>query len=260
MNRVTGFVYGIISYVVFFATFLYALGFVGNLIVPKGIDSAPNVPLTQALLINIGLLTLFAVQHSAMARPAFKQWISRWIPEAVERSTYVLASSLALIALFYFWEPMGGIIWDIDNLFGETLMNSGFFFGWMLVLVSTFLINHCDLFGLRQVWLNLHEIPYTPLKFETPLVYRVVRHPLYLGWLLAFWCTPTMTIAHLVFAIATTAYILLAIQWEERDLMKVHPEYDAYRQQVPMIIPFRSGRHAVDRRCNGVHDGLSSRA
>jgi protein-S-isoprenylcysteine O-methyltransferase Ste14 len=242
MNRITGFIYGIVAYTVFFATFLYALGFVGNLIVPKGIDSAPNVPLAQALLINLGLLMLFAVQHSVMARPAFKRWITRLIPEALERSTYVLASSLALIALFYFWEPMGGIIWDIDNLFGATLMNSGFFFGWMLVLVTTFLINHCDLFGLRQVWLNLRKIPYTPLKFKTPLVYRIVRHPLYLGWLMAFWCTPTMTIAHLVFAMATTGYILLAIQWEERDLMNAHPEYVDYRRQVPMIIPFSNGR------------------
>lgn len=260
MKRVTGFIYGIISYVVFFATFLYALGFVGNLGVPKGIDSTPNVPLAQALLINLGLLTLFAVQHSVMARPAFKQWISRWIPKTLERSTYVLASSLALIALFYFWEPMGGIIWDIDNLFGETLLHSAFFFGWMLVLASTFLINHCDLFGLRQVWLNLHKIPYTPLKFETRLFYRVVRHPLYLGWLLAFWCTPTMTIAHLVFAIATTAYILLAIQWEEQDLMNVHPEYDAYRKQVPMIIPFSSARRLEDQRCGCLNEGLGSRA
>ena len=252
MNRVTGFIYGIISYVVFFATFLYALGFVGNLIVPKGIDSAPNVPLTQALLINLGLLTLFAVQHSVMARPAFKQWITRLIPATLERSTYVLISSFALIVLFYFWEPMGGIIWDFDDLFVATLMNSGFFFGWMLVLVSTFLINHCDLFGLRQVWLNLRKIPYTPLKFETPLIYRIVRHPLYLGWLLAFWCTPTMTIAHLVFAMATTAYILLAIQWEERDLMNAHPEYRAYRKQVPMIIPFSARQGVDDKFCHGM--------
>jgi protein-S-isoprenylcysteine O-methyltransferase Ste14 len=256
MNRVTGLIYGIICYCVFFATFLYAFGFVGNFIVPKGIDSVPNLPLAQALLINLGLLAIFAIQHSLMARPFFKRWITRVIPKALERSTYVLASSLALIALFYFWEPMGGLVWNFDSLFGTTIMHSGFFFGWMLVLVTTFLINHLDLFGLRQVWLNLRKIPYTPLKFETPLVYKVVRHPLYLGWLLAFWCTPTMTIAHLVFAIATTAYILFAIQLEERDLMEAHPEYSAYREQVSMIIPFT----AKGREVHELGDGLGSKA
>ena len=256
MNRVTGLIYGIISYLVFFATFLYAFGFVGNFIVPKGIDSAPNVPLAQALLINLGLLGIFAIQHSLMARPFFKRWFTRLIPEAMERSTYVMASSLALIALFYFWEPMGGLVWNFDSLFGTTIMHSGFFFGWMLVLITTFLINHFDLFGLRQVWLNLRKIPYTPLKFGTPLVYKVVRHPLYLGWLLAFWCTPTMTIAHLVFAVATTTYILFAIRLEERDLMDAHPEYRDYREQVPMIIPFAKKQH-LD---SGLGDRLSSRA
>jgi protein-S-isoprenylcysteine O-methyltransferase Ste14 len=256
MNRVTGLIYGIICYCVFFATFLYAFGFVGKFIVPSGIDSVPNLPLAQALLINLGLLAIFAIQHSLMARPFFKRWITRVIPKALERSTYVLASSLALIALFYFWEPMGGLVWNFDSLFGTTIMHSGFFFGWMLVLVTTFLINHLDLFGLRQVWLNLRKIPYTPLKFETPLVYKVVRHPLYLGWLLAFWCTPTMTIAHLVFAIATTAYILFAIQLEERDLMEAHPEYSAYREQVSMIIPFT----VKGREVHELGDGLGSKA
>ena len=238
MNRVTSFVYGLVSYAVFFATFLYAIGFIGNLVVPKSIDSAPNVPLTQALLINLGLLALFAVQHSLMARPFFKKWITRFIAPAVERSTYVLASSIALIVLFAFWEPMGGVVWAITNPTGTGLMYAGYAFGWLLILLSTFLINHFDLFGLRQVWLNLRKIPYSPLHFETPFAYRLVRHPLYLGWLFAFWCTPVMTLAHLVFAIATTAYILIAIQFEERDLIEAHPEYRAYREQVPMIIPF----------------------
>jgi len=238
MNRVTKFAYGLTSYAVFFATFLYAIGFIGNLFVPKSIDSAPNVPLTQALLINLGLLTLFAVQHSVMARPFFKRWITRFISPAIERSTYVLASSLALIALFVFWEPMGGVIWNITHPVGAGILYIGFAFGWLTVLLSTFLINHFDLFGLRQVWLDLRKIPYSPLHFETPFLYRLVRHPLYLGWLFVLWCTPVMTAAHLVFALACTGYILVGIQLEERDLMDAHPEYRAYRERVPMIIPF----------------------
>jgi protein-S-isoprenylcysteine O-methyltransferase Ste14 len=238
MQRFLVLVYGAFSYLVFFGTFLYAIGFVGNLWVPKSIDSAPQVPLAQALLINLALLTLFAVQHSLMARPVFKRWLTRFIPCAAERSTYVLASSLALILLFRFWEPMGGVVWSIGNETGQILMHVGFLFGWLLVLVCTFLINHFDLFGLRQVWLNLQERPYTELTFATPLVYGFVRHPLYLGWLFAFWATPTMTVAHLVFAIATSAYIFIAIQLEERDLMDKHPEYAEYRKLVPMIFPF----------------------
>lgn len=237
MNRVSGLIYGFISYAIFFATFLYAIGFVGNILVPKGIDSLPNVPMTQALLINLGLLGIFAIQHSVMARPVFKRWITKFIPQTMERSTYTLLSSLALIALFAFWEPMGGLVWDIENPFGAALMYGGFAFGWLLVLVCTFLINHFDLFGLRQVWLNFRNKPYTPLDFKLPYAYQIVRHPMYVGWFFAFWCTPTMTLAHLVFAIATSIYILIAIQLEERDLLEAHPEYRQYREQVPMIVP-----------------------
>lgn len=238
MNRVSGLIYGFISYAIFFATFLYAIGFVGNIIVPKGIDSLPNVPMTQALLINLGLLGVFAIQHSVMARPVFKRWITRFIPPAMERSTYTLVSSLALIALFAFWEPMGGLVWNIENPLGIALMYGGFIFGWLLVLVCTFLINHFDLFGLRQVWLNFRNKPYTPLQFKLPYAYQIVRHPMYVGWFFAFWCTPTMTLAHLAFAIATSVYILIAIQLEERDLLEAHPEYRQYRERVPMIVPF----------------------
>ena len=256
MKRVLGLIYGFVSYAIFFATFLYAIGFVGNLFVPKGIDSIPNVPMMQALLINLGLLGIFAVQHSVMARPFFKRWITKWIPESLERSTYTLISSLALILLFWLWEPMGGLVWSIESPLGGALMYAGFAFGWVLVLVCTFLINHFDLFGLRQVWLNFRNKPYTPLDFKLPMAYRIVRHPMYVGWLFAFWCAPTMTIAHLAFAIATTAYILIAIQLEERDLMEAHPEYRQYRQKVPMIIPFFRGRKSKDTPL----DGLGSEA
>jgi protein-S-isoprenylcysteine O-methyltransferase Ste14 len=242
MQRVLVFIYGVVAYALFFATFLYAIGFVGNLFVPKAIDSAPQVPFIQALLVNLGLLGLFAVQHSLMARPFFKRWLTRFIPQAAERSTFVVASSLALITLFAFWQPMGGLIWSIENPQAQILLHVAFAFGWLLVLVSTFLINHFDLFGLRQVWLNLHKKPYTQLRFGTPVLYRLVRHPLYLGFILGFWATPVMTVAHLVFALATTGYILIAIQLEEHDLMNAHPEYAEYRRKVPMLIPFLGRR------------------
>lgn len=245
MQRILVFIYGVIAYVVFFGVFLYAIGFIGNFAVPKAIDSAPTAPFTQALLINLGLLGLFAVQHSVMARPFFKRWITGFIPKAAERSTYVMASNIALILLFWLWQPMGGVIWQVDNPIGQVVLYSLFAFGWMLVFYSTVLINHFDLFGLRQIWLNLQQKPYTELNFVTPPLYRLVRHPLYLGWLFAFWATPTMTVAHLVFAIMTTAYILVAIRFEERDLMNAHPEYAEYRSHVPMIIPFPGKRAKV---------------
>lgn len=230
--------YGIFSYAVFFATFLYALGFVGGFLVPKSIDSAPSASFAQALLINLGLLALFALQHSVMARPAFKRWLTRFVPEAAERSTYVLCSSLALVLLFAAWEPMGGQIWNIENSIGRVLLHSAFAFGWGLVLVTTFLINHFDLFGLRQVWKFFRAVPYQPLPFVTPGPYKLVRHPLYVGWFFAFWATPTMTIAHLVFAVMTAAYILVAIRFEERDLVDYHgQDYVRYRKQTPMLIP-----------------------
>src|SRR3954465_13849425 len=207
LKRVAVFVYGVASYAVFFATFLYAVGFIGNLMVPKSMDSPAQMPLLYALGIDALLLGIFAVQHSVMARPWFKRAWTRLVPEPAERSTYVLFSSLALIALFAFWQPLGGTVWNIVNPAGRMLMYQLFGLGFALVLVSTFLINHFDLFGLRQVWLYLVGRPYGGVRLATPWPYRVVRHPLYVGWLFAFWMTPTMTLAHLLFSVATTAYI-----------------------------------------------------
>ncbi len=238
MKRILVFTYGVICYALFFGTFLYAAGFIGNLFVPKSIDSGPTVPLWTALLLNSALLGLFALQHSVMARKGFKTMLTKIIPPSAERSTYVLLSSLCLILLFAYWQPIGGVIWDVQDATGRALLYGLFAFGWLLVLVTTFLINHFDLFGLRQVWLYLRGKEYRPLGFVTPGPYKYVRHPLYVGWLFAFWATPTMTSAHLVFAIATTVYILIAIKLEERDLIEVHGEaYKTYRRQVPMLIP-----------------------
>lgn len=238
MKRFAIFLYGVGSYAVFFATFLYAIAFIGNFpLVPRTIDGVPEMAFGNALVINMLLLAVFAIQHSVMARSAFKAWWTRIIPQAAERSTYVLLSSLALIALFYFWQPMGGVIWQVENRSGQLPLLAGFAFGWALVLYSTFLINHFDLFGLRQVWLQLLGKPYTALPFKTPAAYKLVRHPLYLGWFFVFWCTPQMTVTHLLFAVLTSVYILIGIFLEERDLIQAHPEYRAYRQQVPMLLP-----------------------
>jgi methanethiol S-methyltransferase len=237
MSRLVVFAYGVAAYGAFFVTYLYAAGFVGNLVVPKSLDSAPTAPFGTALLINLGLLGLFAIQHSVMARPWFKRALLRVLPQVAERSTYVLASSLALILLFWQWSPLGGVIWDVQNPVGRAVLYAAFAFGFLLVLVTTFLINHFDLFGLRQVWLHLLGREYRPLHFVTPGPYRLIRHPLYLGWFFAFWATPTMTITHLLFAVMTTGYILIAIQLEERDLIAAHPEYAEYKRKVPMIIP-----------------------
>lgn len=240
MTRILVFLYGSVSYAVFLATLLYAIGFLGNFGVPKSIDSGPQGPFPSALFVNLGLLSVFAVQHSVMARQWFKRAMTRLIPEPAERATYVLLSSLALLLLFWQWRPMGGMVWDWRETAAGIAMWTGYGLGLSIVLISTFLINHFDLFGLRQVWLCLLRRPYTPIEFRTPFFYKYVRHPLYVGWLLAFWCTPVMTAAHLVFALMTTAYILVAIQLEERDLITQHGQsYERYREQVPMLLPSR---------------------
>ena len=238
MKRVTVFVYGVLCYLAFFGTFLYAVGFIGGFAVPTTLDGKPTMPPLQAVAIDLGLLALFAVQHSVMARPWFKRMWTRIVPEPAERSTYVLFSSLALILMFACWQPIGGVLWSVSSATGKAIVMDLFAFGFALVFVSTLLINHFDLFGLRQVWLYLRGVPYTHPKFATPLLYKVVRHPLYLGWLFAFWSATTMTAAHLLFAIMTTAYILMAVRWEERDLLDLHGErYRQYRESVPMLVP-----------------------
>ena len=239
LKRVLFFAYGSLSYLIFLGTFLYAVCFIGNFGVPRTLDGPASGPLGVSFAIDAGLLTLFALQHSVMARKWFKEWWTRLVPKPVERSTYVLFSSLALILLFTQWRPLGGVIWIVESPALRFALWGLFAFGWVLVLVSTFLINHFDLFGLRQVWRYLMGQPNDLLRFATPGPYRLVRHPLYVGWLFAFWMTPVMTLAHLLFSITTTAYILLAIQFEERDLVREHGDaYEEYRRSVPMLVPF----------------------
>ena len=244
MGRILVFVYGAISYVVFFVTFLYAIGFVGNLVVPKSIDTGPPAAtLTRALVMNLILMTIFAVQHSVMARPAFKRWWTRIVPPAIERSTYVLLASLTLLLLFWQWRPITDVVWEINNTAGQYVLWAIFFAGWGMVLLSTFLINHFDLFGLRQVYLYQKGVDYTEVGFKELLLYKIVRHPLLLGFIIAFWATPRMTAGHLLFAVVTTVYMLVAIQLEERDSLRAHGEaYEDYRKRVPMLVPIPKRR------------------
>jgi protein-S-isoprenylcysteine O-methyltransferase Ste14 len=237
-TRVLFFVYGSLAYLLFLATFLYAIAFVGGFAVPTTLDGIATTAFTSALAIDTALLGVFAVQHSVMARRWFKQWWTQRVPWAIERSTYVLAASLALDLLFWQWRPLGGNVWIIERPALRGVVWALFGLGWLQVLVMTFYINHFDLFGMRQVWLHLLGRQYTRVGFATPPPYRFVRHPLYLGFMLAFWAAPTMTAAHLLFALATTAYIVLAIQFEERDLAHEHgTSYQEYRRRVPMLFP-----------------------
>jgi protein-S-isoprenylcysteine O-methyltransferase Ste14 len=231
--------YGALSYLIFLVVFLGAIGFVGNLMVPKSIDFGPNVPLAEALAVNVLLLGLFAVPHSVMARPGFKRWWTRLVPPPVERSTYVLLSSLLLALLFWQWRPMPEAVWDMQQPVARTALWLLFSAGWLVVLLSTFLIDHFDLFGLRQVYLYATGKPYVPPPFRTPALYRVVRHPIMFGFVVAFWATPTMTWGHLVFAVLTTVYIIIGVQLEERDLLAAYGSvYEEYRQQVSMLVPW----------------------
>ncbi len=238
MKRISVLIYGVVVYAAFFATFLYLIGFTGNLLVPKGINGPLQVPILQAVLTNALLILFFGVQHSLMARTWFKKWWLKFIPESMERSTYVLFTVVALVTLFTFWQPMGITIWNIEEgmLYGSIM--ALFALGWTIVLISTFMINHFDLFGLRQVWLYFKGKEYEPLKFRIHIFYKFVRHPLYFGFLLALWAAPEMTITRLILAIGLTIYILMAIQWEEKDLIQHFGEkYRQYCDSVPMIIP-----------------------
>jgi len=245
MKKTIFLVYGIISYLAFLGTILYAIGFVGNHVVPKTIDGEPQVPLASAILTNASLLLLFAMQHSIMARPTFKRRWTRIIPAELERSSFVLLSSICLVLMMWQWQPIGGIVWSVKNEMLNTVLHIAYLTGWAIVFVSTFLINHFDLFGLRQVWLYFRGKPYSGLPFRLPGLYRLVRHPLYLGFLVAFWSTPVMTVAHLLFAILTTGYILTAIRFEEKDLIVQFGEkYRTYKTWAPMLIPFTKRKAA----------------
>jgi protein-S-isoprenylcysteine O-methyltransferase Ste14 len=239
MSRFIAFSYGLAAYAVFFITFLYAIGFVEGQVVPKTIDTGPVVPLAEALIVNLLLMSLFAIQHSVMARKQFKEWWTQFVPKSVERSTYVLLASLALVLLFWQWRPMPAVVWHIaDPNIAMAIMGLSFV-GWLLVLTSTFLINHFELFGLHQVANNLVGRDMPPARFKSPVLYKVVRHPIYLGFIIAFWAAPTMTVGHLLFAAVTTAYIFVGIFLEERDLTELFgDEYRRYRERVAMIIPF----------------------
>ena len=238
-------VYGVVAYAIFFVTFLYAIGFVGGVVVPKDINSGAVGPLAQTLITDTVLLGIFAVQHSVMARPAFKVWWTNFVPPPVERSTYVLFASLALILLFWQWRPLPTPVWSVESQPATMVIWALFWIGWATVLLSTFLINHFDLFGLRQVWAYRRNREIPPSEFHTPLFYRVVRHPLYLGFIIAFWAAPTMSQGRLFFALATTAYILIAIQLEEHDLLNVFGDtYRDYKSRVGMLIPLPFGRRA----------------
>ncbi|MBU9766723.1 isoprenylcysteine carboxylmethyltransferase family protein [Mycobacterium sp. TNTM28] len=247
MKRLLVLGYGTASYLVFVAAFLYAIGFVGDFAVPRTVDSGIAAPPAEAVIVNLLLLLVFAGQHSVMARPAFKRWWTRIVPQAIERSTYVLLSSLVLFLLYWQWRTMPTIVWNVESPVGQAILWTLFWLGWATAFASTFMISHLDLFGLRQVWLNWRDRPYDEPGFRTVMLYRVVRHPLMTGFIVAFWAIPTMTAGHLLFAAGSTAYILAAIQLEEHDLVaNLGDQYRDYRKRVPMLAPgLHRGHHSA---------------
>ncbi len=238
MARAATLIYGLVCYVGFLGVYLYLIGFLGNLLVAKSVDTGTEGPLATALLVNVLLLALFGVTHTVMARPTFKRAWTKIVPVPVERSTYVLITNLQLILLYWLWQPMTGTVWEVQNTIGQGILWALFGAGWLLVLVATLQINHLDLFGVRQVWLSFRGREYTPVALATPVLYKHVRHPLYVGWITAFWATPSMSAGHLVFAAGLTIYILIAIYFEERNLVEYHGDgYVEYRRRTPMLIP-----------------------
>ncbi|MEP3838286.1 MAG: methanethiol S-methyltransferase [Algibacter sp.] len=244
MKKLLIFLYGIMAYVIFLIAFLYAIGFTGNFIVPKSIDSGIEAPLVFSLLINASLLSIFAIQHSVMARPSFKRVLIKVIPKAMERSTYILLSSLALLLLYWQWQPLPQVIWRVENQSISIILVALFFVGWLIVFLSTFMINHFELFGLQQIYNNLKQTNSKPIAFTTRFFYGIVRHPIMLGFLIAFWTTPVMTVGHLFFTVMTSLYIYIAVKFfEEKDLKKfIGEEYEDYVKKVPMFIPFTKKR------------------
>lgn len=238
MRRILAFAYGVIAYLLFLGVFLYFIGFVGDLVVPRSVDSGPGAPLAEAILVNLGLIALFALQHSGMARPGFKRWWTRIVPKPIERSTYVLVASLALALLCWQWRPIPETVWTVDSAVGQAILWTVFALGWAAVLGATFMINHFHLFGLQQVFQYVRGRELTQPRFQTPGLYRLVRHPLNLGFLMAFWATPEMTWGHVLFAVGTTGHIIVSIPLEERDLIRAFGDrYRAYRERVPSLLP-----------------------
>jgi protein-S-isoprenylcysteine O-methyltransferase Ste14 len=237
MRRTLYFAYGIVCYLSFLAVLVYSIGFIGNVFTPTSLDAEPSTSTAFAMGVNCLLLALFALQHSGMARPSFKRWWTKYVPAPIERSTYLLFTNIVMLAIFVYWHPIGVSLWRVEGMALKGILYALFAAGWALVFYATCLLNHFELFGLRQVYLYLKEEPYTPLPFGEPGLYRFVRHPLYVGWLMVSWFTPTMTLSHLCFAIGVTGYILVAVRLEERNLSDLLPGYDEYRRRVPMLLP-----------------------
>ncbi|MDX1507695.1 MAG: isoprenylcysteine carboxylmethyltransferase family protein [Woeseiaceae bacterium] len=244
--------YGLVAYLVSLGVLLYAVGFLGNAWVPRTIDSVATAPLLQSLLINVGLIALFGLQHSVMARPWFKRLLANVLPEAAERSTYVLTSSVALVIVMMYWQPLGGVVWDVRDASARALISAIYFSGWLFMMWATFMMCHADLFGIRQAWFAFRKRPYKACEFKTPAAYRVIRHPIYTGWIVVLWATPTMTLTHLAIAAGLTAYVAIGIGFEERDLIERHPDYEQYRRKVPALLP--SLRRHLQTRGNTIVD------